>query len=97
MLTKSNSSTPHGLSEVNSGDRIKIELDLRENEGEKRTMHIFVNGVQQKPFGTHIPLSPQFAVQMFQQNDSMIFVSYSTVKEPLHTHVDQEELFRPRR
>ena len=72
-----------------------IELDLRENEGEKRTMHIFVNGIQQKPFGTHIPQSPQFAVYMFQQNDSMIFESYNQVEDALHTHLEGEESLRP--
>ena len=80
---------------MNGGDTILIELDLRENEGEKRTMHIFVNGIQQKPFGTHISPSPQFAVHMFYQNVSMIFESYSQVEEALHTHLEGEESLRP--
>ena len=74
-----------------------VELDLRESEGEKRTMHTFVNGIQQKPFGTHISPSPQFAVFLYQQNDSMIFVSYSQVEEALHTHVEGEESLRPQK
>ena len=72
-----------------------IELDLRENEGEKRTMHIFVNGDQQKPFGTHIPTSPQFAVQLYYKNESMVFLSYSKVEKALHTHLEGEESLRP--
>ena len=82
---------------MKSGDKILVELDLRENKGEKRTMHIFVNGIQQKPFGTHIPLSPQFAVDMYQQNNSMIFESYSQVEEALHTHLGGEESLRPQK
>ena len=74
-----------------------IELDLRENKGEKRTMHIFVNGIQQKLFGTHIPPSPQFAVHMYRQNNSMIFESYSQVEEALHTHLEGEESLRPQK
>ena len=60
-------------------------------------MHIFVNGMQQKPFGTLIPLSPQFAVDMYQQNNSMIFESYSQVEEALHTHLGGEESLRPQK
>ena len=60
-----------------------------------RTMHIFVNGIQQKPFGTHISPNPQFAVLMYKQNDSMIFESYSQVEEALHTHLAREEPLRP--
>ena len=80
---------------MKSGDQIMIELDLRENKGEKRTMHIFVNGIQQKPFGTHISSSPQFAIYIYRQNDSMIFESYSQVDEALHTHLEGEESLRP--
>ena len=72
-----------------------VELDLRENEVQKRTMHIFVNGIQQKPFGTHISPSPQFAVCMYQQNDSMIFESYSQVEEALHKQIEGEESLIP--
>ena len=72
-----------------------VEFDLREKEVQKRTMHIFVNGIQQKPFGTHIPPSPQFAVHMNPPNGSMIFESYSQVEEALHKQIEGEESLIP--
>ena len=52
---------PKGLP-LTAGSNIMMEVDLRENDKEQRTLHFFVNGVQQKVFFTGLPAAVTFAV-----------------------------------
>ena len=47
---------------VNEGDEWSMEVDLRSRVGEKRTLHWFVRGKQQKGFITGVPIRVQFGV-----------------------------------
>ena len=47
---------------VNEGDEWCMEVDLRSREKEKRTLHWFVRGKQQKGFITGVPDRVQFGV-----------------------------------
>ena len=50
---------------MNDGDTWEMEVDLRSREKEKRTLHWFVNGKQQKGFIKGVPDSVQFGVCFF--------------------------------
>ena len=47
---------------VNEGDEWCMEVDLRSREKEKRTLHWFVRGKQQKGFFKGVPDRVQFGV-----------------------------------
>ena len=47
---------------VNIGDEWSMEVDLRSEEKEKRTLHFFVNGKQQKGFIKGVPDRVAFGV-----------------------------------
>ena len=47
---------------VNNGDLWEMEVDLRSREKEKRTLHWFVRGNQQKGFIKGVPDRVEFAV-----------------------------------
>ena len=47
---------------VNVGDLWEMEVDLRSEEKEKRTLHWFVRGKQQKGFIKGVPDKVQFGV-----------------------------------
>ena len=47
---------------VNNGDEWSMEVDLRSREKEKRTLHWFVNGRQQKGFIKGVPDRVEFGV-----------------------------------
>ena len=47
---------------VNEGDLWEMEVDLRSEEKEKRTLHWFVRGKQQKGFIKGVPDRVEFAV-----------------------------------
>ena len=47
---------------VNEGDEWSMEVDLRSEEKEKRTLHWFVRGKQQKGFIYGVPDRVEFAV-----------------------------------
>ena len=47
---------------VNNGDEWSMEVDLRSREKEKRTLHFFVRGKQQKGFFKAVPDRVEFAV-----------------------------------
>ena len=47
---------------VNVGDLWEIEVDLRSREKEKRTLHWFVRGKQQKVFIKGLPDTVKFGV-----------------------------------
>ena len=44
------------------GDDWEMEVDLRSEEKEKRTVHWFVKGIQQKYFITNVPPRVEIAV-----------------------------------
>ena len=48
--------------EVNEGDEWSMEVDLRSEEKEKRTLHWFVRGKQQKGFIKGVPDRVEFGV-----------------------------------
>ena len=50
------------VEEVNSGDLWEMEVDLRSREKEKRTLHFFVEGKQQKVFFKGVPDRVEFGV-----------------------------------
>ena len=47
---------------MNEGDEWSMEVDLRSREKEKRTLHWFVNGRQQKIFIKGVPDRVEFGV-----------------------------------
>ena len=47
---------------VNLGDVWEMEVDLRSREKEKRTLHFFVRGKQQKGFFKGVPDRVEFGV-----------------------------------
>ena len=47
---------------VNEGDEWSMEVDLRSEEKEKRTLHWFVRGKQQKGFIKGVPERVEFGV-----------------------------------
>ena len=47
---------------VNDGDEWSMEVDLRSREKEKRTLHWFVRGNQQKGFIKGVPDAVEFGV-----------------------------------
>ena len=50
------------VEEVKSGDLWEMEVDLRSREKEKRTLHFFVRGKQQKGFIYGVPERVEFGV-----------------------------------
>ena len=50
------------LDGVEEGDLWEMEVDLRSREKEKRTLHFFVRGKQQKGFFKGLPYSVTFGV-----------------------------------
>ena len=50
------------VEEVNVGDLWEMEVDLRSREKEKRTLHFFVRGKQQKGFIKGVPDRVEFGV-----------------------------------
>ena len=50
---------------VNVGDEWSMEVDLRSSEKEKRTLHLFVRGKQQKFFIKGVPERVEFGVCSF--------------------------------
>ena len=47
---------------MNAGDEWSMEVDLRSEEKEERTLHWFVDGMQQKGFFKGLPDSVEFGV-----------------------------------
>ena len=43
--------------ESKAGDAVMIEIDIRSSTPSERTMHLFINGTQQKPYATNLPPS----------------------------------------
>ena len=77
------------------GDVVMIEIDLRDKTPAKRTAHLFVRGIQQKPFASGLPPSVRFGVTLQTQNDSLEFVEYALVNQPKHTSLPGENTLTP--
>ena len=58
----SNQNMSYKNERVNTGDEWSMEVDLRSREKEKRTLHWFVNGKQQKGFIFGVPDRVEFGV-----------------------------------
>ena len=57
-----NQTKNHSNDKVNDGDEWSMEVDLRSGEKEKRTLHWFVRGKQQKGFIKGVPDRVEFGV-----------------------------------
>ena len=64
---------------VNEGDLWEMEVDLRSEEKEKRTLHWFVRGKQQKGFFKGLPDRVQFGVCHF-----ILFIHSSSFSSDMH-------------
>ena len=67
-----------------------IEIDIRSSTPSERTMHLFINGTQQKPYAINLYPSICFFTHLAGQNDCMTFTEYQRVSNPSHTHIDGE-------
>ena len=92
---------------VNVRDLWEMEVDLRSRKKEKRTLHFFVRGKQQKGFIKGVPDRVEFGVCYFisllssfhlsiqictyAQNDTIEFMRLEELKEPRVTSIDGEE------
>ena len=76
-----------------AGDGVMIEIDIRSSTPSERTMHLFINGTQQKPYAINLPPSICFMTELCYQNDYMTFVEYQRVSNPTHTHIAGESSF----
>ena len=76
-----------------AGDKVMTEIDNRSSTPSERTMHLFINGRQQKPYATNLPPSICFITHLYAKNDSMTFTDYQRVSNPTHTHIDGESSF----
>ena len=70
-----------------------FEIDIRSSTPSERTMHLFLNGVQQKPFAVNLPPSICFFTHLFQQNEYMTFVEYQKVSDPSHKEISGQSSF----
>ena len=68
-----------------------IEIDIRSSTPSERTMHLFINGTQQKPYAINLPPSICFFTLLSAQNDCMTFTEYERVNNHSHTHIVGEE------
>ena len=64
-----------GNEEVKDGDEWSMEVDLRSREKEKRTLHWFVRGKQQKGFIKGVPDRVEFGVCSFIYSSYYIYLS----------------------
>ena len=89
----SNTKQSSKFDSYNTGDVVMIEIDIRSSTPSERTMHLFINGTQQKPYAVNLYPSICFITFLYAQNDYMIFTEYQRVNNPTHTHVDGESSF----
>ena len=62
MIVKAGQSQLKQNTAVSVGDEWEMEVDLRSDEKEKRTVHWFVKGQQQKYFIRNVPSHVEIAV-----------------------------------
>ena len=79
--------------ECKAGDVVMIEIDIRSSTPSERTMHLFINGTQQKPYAINLYPSICFMTEMCCQKDYMTFTEYQRVSNPTHTHIAGESSF----
>ena len=60
---------------MKDGDEWSMEVDLRSREKEKRTLHWFVRGKQQKGFIKGVPDRVEFGVCSFIYSSYYIYLS----------------------
>ena len=59
-----------------------MELDLRSQVKERRTLYWFVNGIQQKCFFYNVPLIVKMGILIQCQGDCIEFISFDELREP---------------
>ena len=62
-------------------DRICVEVNVKSDDRKKRTVHIFINGIQQKIFFENVPPSVMFGFAMKKKDESVEFVRIAELKE----------------
>ena len=71
----------------NVGDTVMIELDLSDPN---RYMHVFVNNTQLKPFYKDLPPEVKIVVSMYNQADTVEFISHATPSIPFYLSLPDE-------
>ena len=71
---------------VNEGDEWMMEVDLRSGEKEKRTLHWFVRGKQQKGFIKGVPDRVEFGVCCFFPLFLFHFFLFSRIYSGMHAN-----------
>ena len=69
------------LEDTKEGDRIGVEVNVKSDDRKKRTVHIFINGIQQKIFFENVPQSVMIGFAMKKKDESVEFVRIAELKE----------------
>ena len=69
------------LEDTKEGDRIGVEVNVKSDDRKKRTVHIFINGTQQKIFIENVPPSVAILFGREKKDDSVEFVRMAELKE----------------
>ena len=69
------------LPDMKEGDRIGVEVNVKSEDRKKRTVHIFINGIQQKIFFENVPQSVMIGFAMKKKDESVEFVRIAELKE----------------
>ena len=81
-----NHSSRYNNESVNEGDVWEMEVDLRSREKEKRTLHWFVRGKQQKGFIKGVPDRVRFGVCFFLLlNQFMLIYLFTCIYSDMHS------------
>ena len=92
-LSSNNRESSIQFDEYSPGDKVMFEIDIRSYTPSERTMHLFINGRQQKPYAINLPPYICFITHLYAQNDYMTFNEYQRVSHPTHTHIGYESPF----
>lgn len=76
------------------GDIVTMELDLRSEEPENRTLHWFINGQQYKYYFFNVPQTVNFGICMFGPGRAVEFISLDELEMPTRQH-KQDEVGHP--
>ena len=66
---------------MKEGDRIGVEVNVKSEDRKKRTVHLFINGTQQKIFFENVPESVMIGFAMKKRDESIELVRMAEVKE----------------
>lgn len=77
--------------DIRDQDIVILELDLRSEEVEKRTLHFYVRGNQQKTYVYGIPKNVQFGICLKEPGSELQFISLEELKEPGYSSVFGEK------